>query len=394
MLRNGQGALAQQGGEADSAMASETPCLQPLHNKRIRSPCQVACGTGPGLSDCKRQKALQPLPGLQFACNTTSLAMATQARAHQKMFPHPGEEETPSHSINVDAQSLQLRSSSPVRRAPSCFDPFHARCDTATKSGSKRLLPRDTLSSTFSAQQSAALACLSCLDAVDGPLSGLVQAPADVNTSANAPSSPLDVAIVQSFNTVATECPIAMTPSPRSLLTPRSNCSRPSAPSNAGLPTTFSLTPSSSRPACMVDDAGRSSSSTPTCKTPEQRQPCQQRGVEDVRLCAPYRTSPLPLRIEGIRRFACSNSSDEEDDEDGNDCCQRRHCHHNTASGASSLGEPATSYRLMPPPLLQRLSPPDRRSSDGGSSGAGRLVCNLVERFNNTQLYDALISSP
>lgn len=48
------------------------------------------------------------------------------------------------------------------------------------------------------------------------------------------------------------------------------------------------------------------------------------------------------------------------------------------------------------PVVLQFTSPSEPTSSCGvsGSSSAGRLVCNLIERFNNTQLYDGINDSP
>lgn len=343
-----------------------------------------------GISECKRQKSLQPLPGLQFACNTTTLAMVSETCAHRITSPTRGEEQASPHSINLDAQSLQLRSSSPICRAPSCLDPFHSRCEPVAKTRSLRLYtPLEPISTSFDPQR-CDLTCMPCQDVADGPSSILAHATPKVNTRSDAPAQALDLAIVQSFNTIATECPNVPMLTPRCLLTPRSNCSRPSAFSNTALQTVVSP-PTPVRPLCAADDAGRSTSCTPSLRTPV-KQLCQQRLADDARLHAPYRTSPLPSRVDGIRRFACSNSSDEDDDDDAP--CHQRHSNLHMACSASGLSEHCRSYQLMPPPLLQRLSPPDRRSSDGGSSGAGRLVCNLVERFNNTQLYDALNTSP
>lgn len=46
--------------------------------------------------------------------------------------------------------------------------------------------------------------------------------------------------------------------------------------------------------------------------------------------------------------------------------------------------------------VLQCMSPVEHQSAagSGGSGSAGRLVCNLIERFNNTQLYDGINESP
>lgn len=348
-----------------------------------------------GLSDRKRMKPLQPLPGLQFTCNTTSLAMMNGTHAPRRALPTPCEDEASPYSLSGCAQSLQLRSSSPIHRAPSCFDPFHTRCDRLAQARSRRLFTAlDNTSPSCNLQQSSCIARIQSQHGdIDPPSAPPRATIVQVNTSADAPLPALDIINVQSCNTILTDSQNFYTTSPRSLQTPRINCSRPSAPTTEAFQTIFSSPPARLQHACMAADEDRSPSYTPTCKTPEQ-QPCQQRGLEDPRLCAPYRSSPLPLRIEGIRRFDCSNSSDEDDEDDEKHARDPSRSMDNTPPGADSFGMRSRPFRLLPPPLLQRLSPPDRRSSDAGSSGAGRLVCNLVERFNNTQLYDALNSPP
>lgn len=349
-----------------------------------------------GLSDRKRMKALQPLPGLQFTCNTTSLAMMSETHAHHTSLLTPCEDECTPHCLSGYAQSLQLRSSSPVHRAPSSFDPFHARRDRPAHARSKRLFtPLDQSSLPRCHHQLSSLQCVSShTGATDLPCA-LPRAPlVEVNTGTDAPVPTVDMINVLSCNTVATDSQNFFTVSPRSLQTPRSSCSRPTAPTSAEFQTMFSSPLARGQHPCKAAGGDRSLACTPTCQTPEQ-QPCQHRGLEDTRLHAPYRSSPLPLRVEGIRRFDCSNSSDEDDDDEEMHARQQRHSSHMIRNSSEHFGErPKPCHQLLPPPLLQRLSPPDRRSSDGGSSGAGRLVCNLVERFNNTQLYDALNISP
>ena len=49
--------------------------------------------------------------------------------------------------------------------------------------------------------------------------------------------------------------------------------------------------------------------------------------------------------------------------------------------------------------VLQTDSPAEHQrdsatGSGGGGGNTGRLVCNLIDRFNNTQLYDGINESP
>lgn len=368
-------------------------CRSPSLGELYRMAASQFISKYAGVTDRKRMKPLQPLPGLQFTCNTISLAMMSDTHSPHRALPTPCEDEASPYNVSGYAQSLQLRSSSPIHRAPSCFDPIHSRCDRLAHARSSRLFtPLDKNSPSCNLQQTSCIPCIQSQDCnIDLPSALPRATPVQVNTITDAPVPALESINVQSFNTVLTDSQNFFALSPSSLQTPRSSCRRPSAPSSTAFQTNFSTPPARSSPASMAADEDRSPSYTPTCKTPEQ-QPCQQRGLEDPRLRAPYRSSPLPLRIEGIRRFDCNNSSDEEDDDEEKLAHDPHRSVDNTPPGADRFGMRSRPLRLLLPPLLQRLSPPDRRSSDGGSSGAGRLVCNLVERFNNTQLYDALNS--
>jgi hypothetical protein len=44
--------------------------------------------------------------------------------------------------------------------------------------------------------------------------------------------------------------------------------------------------------------------------------------------------------------------------------------------------------------FMQCSSPAEHQAATGSAGSAGRLVCNLIERFNNTQLYDGINESP
>lgn len=340
-------------------------------------------------------KGLQPLPGLHFTCNTTSLSMMG-GTSHCRALPTPCEDEGSPQSLAGYAQSLQLRSNSPMYRAPSCFDPFCMQtCDRLTANRSKLLFaPMENASPSYQPHHGVFPSSVLHQDGGNYRYCAPTGANMEVSASTSAPVHSLDIINIQSCNTVGTENQHILEVSPRSLQTPRSNASRPLVQNDAPFPSTFSSPPARAQGTCTACISERSPSYTPTCKTPEQYA-CQQRGIEDSRLCAPYRSSPLPSRIEGIRRFDCANSSDEDDDDDEQCNHHQRLFAKGILHGVDSFGERARPFpHLMPPPLLQRLSPPERRSSDGGSSGAGRLVCNLAERFNNTQIYDALNSSP
>jgi hypothetical protein len=91
--------------------------------------------------------------------------------------------------------------------------------------------------------------------------------------------------------------------------------------------------------------------------------PCQ--------LWAPCRNSPTCSKFEAIRRFSHSSSDN---------------------------GSPVTADSTASPHWRGYARPSQHRgyhsSEDGTDSYAGRLVCNLVERFNNAQLYDDINRSP
>lgn len=78
---------------------------------------------------------------------------------------------------------------------------------------------------------------------------------------------------------------------------------------------------------------------------------------------------------------------------------QRRHL--DSPSDDDASDSPALPGGLLTPQCmpvvssLQHRSPSEHQNaSSAGSGSAGRLVCNLIERFNNTQLYDGINESP
>ena len=71
--------------------------------------------------------------------------------------------------------------------------------------------------------------------------------------------------------------------------------------------------------------------------------------------------------------------------------------HRRFSESPSECGSPRMHSDLPSPPWQQclRLSMHGGYSSDDApESGGNRLVCNLVERFNNAQLYDGISASP
>jgi hypothetical protein len=149
--------------------------------------------------------------------------------------------------------------------------------------------------------------------------------------------------------------------SPRSLLTPRSTCV---ADVSAALPGCGATQPSGGG---VGHDSERLSPAAMAARGRRQRTLCS--GMHA--LVQPGNTASA----RHVRRLAGSPSDD--------DC--------SPDGGRNALRTPAYL-----PAMLQCVSPSEPTSSCGmsGTSSAGRLVCNLIERFNNTQLYDGINDSP
>ena len=92
---------------------------------------------------------------------------------------------------------------------------------------------------------------------------------------------------------------------------------------------------------------------------------------EGSHVWAPHRVTPNVSKFEAIRRFS-ETSSDEGSPMSGTESSQRVR---------------ATHPRRH---TLRVFS----ASDDGADSSGSHLVCNLVERFNNAQLYDSINGTP
>ena len=93
-------------------------------------------------------------------------------------------------------------------------------------------------------------------------------------------------------------------------------------------------------------------------------------GELQTQVWAPCRMTPVRSRLHSLRRFSDTSSE---------------------------VGSPQPADFQSPPwhqCLRMSIHGECNSSDDGVDAGAGRLVCNLVERFNNAQLYDDINTSP
>lgn len=363
------------------------------------------CVAGALCQTYKRHRALQPLPGLHIACHS-ALAAEASSRGRHEQGQRPSEGTTPAKiSDHVHharpSPDPALFHGSPVHRQASCFEPFvtigSRRLDAGpgpsvlANCSSSVLTPVETCTNKLLSQNTRDAAGMVFHDAsqktslpslptgsLRSSITTLRLASLEVDPSC---SSLLD-------HSVAKELPVHCahtSPSARpvtNILDHPSPCLRHPVPGMS----TQRTTPC---PTIITDGSNILEVSPRSLVTPRKSQAPPELSAQHAALrkenSIPFRTTDSHLlpssSYQGVCRYRRRAESPSDDE---------------------GLDSPALPGGLLTPQcmatvsVLQCMSPAEHQSTHGSadSGSAGRLVCNLIDRFNNTQLYDGINESP
>jgi hypothetical protein len=366
------------------------------------------------LQTYKRRRALQPLPGLHIACHSALAADASESCLGQ--VKRPSEHTTPNKLLG---QCLLVRpgpdpacfQSTPVHRTGSCFEPYvsvdpRRRGLDAVGPGpsvlansSSVLTPAETCTGKRHSQYSGDAAGMVFQDAAQHSLLPQLHT-GSLGSSVNtlhltslepSCSSLLDHSLAKDFPQEGygiDASPCAGAGHCASNTDQPSTCLSHSPPLQPALG--MDKRRLTSCPTIITDGAHILEVSPRSLVTPRNSRP-------PSALCAQHpplrKESSTPLRTADNRMLPSSSYAG----------AGRYRRHIESPSDDEASDSPSLSGGLLTPqcmstvPVLECMSPAEHQLSVSGSAGsgsAGRLVCNLIERFNNTQLYDGITESP